>query len=484
VLRTLPEESLKLLLGRSISPLPLHKVLVLRDRLRTDADRRYLDHELLALAKVAVAYASNLHFGPEVGVGPAKDDAPVVGPWLAEVGAMAGDLRALGHHAHVPCRVVQSDSRNIQSAVEPASIDAVVTSPPYPNEKDYTRTTRLESVLLGFLRSRSELRASKKCLMRSNTRNVYKEDDDDQYVAGNTAIQDIAREIEARRVAMGKTSGFERLYARVTKLYFGGMARHLSDLREALRPGANLAYVVGDQASYLRVMIPTGRILAEIAQSLGYELLAVDLFRTRRATATRQDLREEVVVLRWACPAGGRDRGRSGRLPWSLPNLRKGASRDRMPLKGIAVKINQLSVFLENKPGRISEPCKLLAKAGINIVTLSLADTQQFGILRLILPEWRKARSVLEEAGCVVNVTEVVATEVEDRPGGLAEVLEIIEKAGINIEYMYAFTFRRQDKAVLVFRFDDPEGALKALQSKGVSILCSVELSGLAGGQK
>jgi len=89
------------------------------------------------------------------------------------------------------------------------------------------------------------------------------------------------------------------MYARVTKLYFGGMARHLAELRPALRPGAQLAYVVGDQASYLQVMIETGRLLGEIARSLGYELTGIDLFRTRLATATRKQLREEVVLLRW-----------------------------------------------------------------------------------------------------------------------------------------------------------------------------------------
>lgn len=147
------------------------------------------------------------------------------------------------------------------------------------------------------------------------------------------------------------------------------------------------------------------------------------------------------------------------------------------------MKINQLSVFLENKPGRLSEPCKLLADAGLNIVTLSLADTQQFGILRLILPEWEKAKGVLEEGGCVVNVTEVVATEVEDRPGGLAEILKIIEAAGVNIEYMYAFTFRSKDKAMLVFRFDDPDAAVQVLQDKGVNVVGDVELYRMAGNQ-
>lgn len=140
------------------------------------------------------------------------------------------------------------------------------------------------------------------------------------------------------------------------------------------------------------------------------------------------------------------------------------------------MKIHQLSMFLENKPGRLSEPCRLLAEADINILTLSVADTQQFGILRLIVRDWEKAKEVLEGSGCVVNVTEVVATEVEDRPGGLASILEIIESAGLNIEYMYAFTFQSGDRAVIVFRFDNPDLAIAALQSKGVNIIGGVEL--------
>lgn len=140
------------------------------------------------------------------------------------------------------------------------------------------------------------------------------------------------------------------------------------------------------------------------------------------------------------------------------------------------MKIPQVSLFLENKPGRLSEPCKVLAKAGINILTLSLADTQQFGILRLIVRDWQRAKAVLEQAGLVVNITEVVATEVADRPGGLAEVLSIIEASGINIEYMYAFTFRMGDKAVLVFRFDNPDAAINLLRARGINVIGSVEL--------
>ena len=293
----LPPETWDLLLANSISPLPLHKTLVLLDHLERDRDERYHRHERLALAKAVTFSISNLHFGPEVGVGPAKVDAPVVETWLDGVRAMARDLSQLGGNA--PTIVHRADSRQILQVLEPASIDAVITSPPYPNEKDYTRTTRLESVLLGFIRSKEDLRALKRTLMRSNTRGDYKGDDDDKWVADHPEIQRIADAIEARRIELGKTSGFERMYGRVTRLYFGGMARHLSELQTILRPGAQLAYVVGDQASYLRVMIRTGQLLADIAQRLGYEVVGIDLFRTRLATATREQLREEVVVLRW-----------------------------------------------------------------------------------------------------------------------------------------------------------------------------------------
>ena len=298
-LQTLGEEEKKLILADSISPLPLHKTLELLEILSAYHHERCYSHLRLALAKALVFHISNLHFGPEVGVGKPKRDAVVISTWLGEVKHMAEDLRQVQGKYYPPSIVHLADARSLSQVISPASVDAVITSPPYPNEKDYTRTTRLESVLLGFIKTKQELRGHKKNLVRSNTRSVYKEDDDDQWIVGNNEIQGIADAIENRRIELGKTSGFERQYARLTKLYFGGMARHLSDLRAVLRPGARLAYVVGDQASYLRVMIRTGQLLADIAQEVGYEVARIDLFRKRFATATRQELREEVVVLRW-----------------------------------------------------------------------------------------------------------------------------------------------------------------------------------------
>ncbi|KGF71962.1 DNA methyltransferase [Neosynechococcus sphagnicola sy1] len=299
-LRRLEPDRQQLLLKNSISPRPLHKTLTLLEQLQQHSDHRPLPHGQLALAKALVSKIGNLHFGPEVGIGTIKADAPVVEAWLTEVGAIAQDLQDFQSQASFPPAIVhQGDARQMRQVLTPGTIDAVITSPPYPNEKDYTRTTRLESVLLGLIRDRAALKALKQGLVRSNTRNVYKLDQDDQWIASHPEIQRLAAAIEAKRIELGKTSGFERLYARVTKLYFGGMAQHLADLRPILRPGAHLAYVVGDQASFFRILIHTGELLAAIAQSLGYELVSIDLFRTRRATATRAELREEVVVLRW-----------------------------------------------------------------------------------------------------------------------------------------------------------------------------------------
>ncbi len=135
------------------------------------------------------------------------------------------------------------------------------------------------------------------------------------------------------------------------------------------------------------------------------------------------------------------------------------------------MKIHQLSVFLENKAGKLKLPCHALAEAGVDIRTLTLADTQQFGILRLIVDDWQKAKAALEAVDLIVNVTEVVAIEVPDRPGGLDSILDVIEKAGTNVEYMYAFTFGRNGQAVLIFRFEDQDKAVAALRGHDINVI-------------
>ncbi|MCB9136024.1 MAG: DNA methyltransferase [Anaerolineales bacterium] len=296
---TLPSETEHALIKDSISPIPLHKTLVLLDEINRFQNHPAHKYCLLALGNALISNIGNLRFGPEVGVGKIKKDVHVVAVWKNEITRMINDLESVNAEDYPQAEVHLTDARNLTKVLPPFSVDAVITSPPYPNEKDYSRTTRLESVLLGFIEDMTQLRSFKKTFLRSNTRGVYKSDNDDLWVKDHKEIQALAQNIEARRIELGKTSGFEKLYARVTKLYFGGMTRHLTELTSILKPGAQLAYVVGDQASYLRVMIRTGQLLASIAEKIGYEVERIDLFRTRFATATQSELREEVVILRW-----------------------------------------------------------------------------------------------------------------------------------------------------------------------------------------
>ena len=131
------------------------------------------------------------------------------------------------------------------------------------------------------------------------------------------------------------------------------------------------------------------------------------------------------------------------------------------------MQIRQMSRLLANEPGQLSAICRALADANINIATLSLADTSDFGIVRMIVDDHEKAKRILTERGHIVNVREVVAVCVPDRPGGMAEVMSVLDAVGANIEYSYAFSFHKAEKAVLVFRFTDNEKAAAALAEAG-----------------
>jgi len=135
------------------------------------------------------------------------------------------------------------------------------------------------------------------------------------------------------------------------------------------------------------------------------------------------------------------------------------------------MKVEQISIFIENKSGRLAEITRILGEAYINIRALSLADTSDFGILRLIVNKVEQAKTVLKEKGFTVNKTEVVAVEVPDQPGGLSAILQVLDREQINVEYMYAFVERCGGNAVIIFRFDDIDKAINTLTANGIRIL-------------
>lgn len=143
------------------------------------------------------------------------------------------------------------------------------------------------------------------------------------------------------------------------------------------------------------------------------------------------------------------------------------------------MKVKQISVFLENKSGRLAEVTRVLGDNSINIRALSIADTTDFGILRLIVNKPEEANEVLKQEGFMVSETEVIAVEVPDYPGGLAGVLLDLGEAGINIEYLYAFIGRSAGNALVVFRVEDCESAIRALNSKNIRVLGGEEVYAL-----
>lgn len=141
--------------------------------------------------------------------------------------------------------------------------------------------------------------------------------------------------------------------------------------------------------------------------------------------------------------------------------------------------VKQISVFLENKVGRLAEVARILARGGVNIRALSLADTSDFGVLRLLCSDTQKAKEVLRHNGFTVRVTEVTAVPVVDEPGGLLKVLDILNEAALNIEYMYAYANPKGGKAVLIFRFEPEEKAAAILAEKGVPVLAASDLAAM-----
>jgi len=140
------------------------------------------------------------------------------------------------------------------------------------------------------------------------------------------------------------------------------------------------------------------------------------------------------------------------------------------------MKVRQLSIFLENRSGRLAEVTEILGKAAINIRALSLADTSDFGILRVIVSDSDKAFRILEGNGFTVTGTDVLAVEVEDKPGGLARVLRLLDEDEVNVEYMYAFMEKLTDHALLIFRIEDIEGAIEICRKHGIKILSEKEV--------
>jgi len=307
----LSDDEEKLLPTGFLSERPMQRLLILRgqiEELTKHHPQEIRDFFLLAIANVIANGAGNFAFGPEIYRTKPKPDYDVLQHFAQHVGLMILEMERakIGRNDKVTAQVFLDDARRLDHI--PSGLAGVITSPPYPNEKDYTRTTRVESLLLGLLKNRQQLRFVKESLLRSNTRNVFVMDNDSDEVVEFKAIQAVCQKIERKRVELGKTSGFEKLYHKVVAHYFGGMRRHLRALRPKLKPKSPLAYVLGDQLSFLMVPIATAELLGQVAEAEGFKVVGRELWRERVGTKVRHSetnqrtvrVREEILMLQKA----------------------------------------------------------------------------------------------------------------------------------------------------------------------------------------
>lgn len=283
-----------------ISPEPLKKAISLKHSIRTlKTSAAYRRIFTLALLDTVLRTAANIKFGPELYCSKQKTDADVFGEFCKKIRTIASDLDLATQVKPGKSVVLEGDSRSfvgLRNQLGGPKFSLVICSPPYPAEHDYTRNSRLELAFLEEVKDRESLRVIKRRMVRSHTKGIYKEDDDSSLVTGHEALAGIVRKID--RAAASKTYGFARLYSKVTMEYFGGMKRHLASLRPFLRDGATLAYVVGDQSSYLQVPINTASILSALAVEAGYELVEVRHWRDRTSRSASKVIEENILILR------------------------------------------------------------------------------------------------------------------------------------------------------------------------------------------
>jgi hypothetical protein len=282
-----------------MSPQPLQKAIAIKSCIRQlKTGREYADALMLALIAEVTYSASNVRFGPELYCGETIEDYDVLAGFCERVDGMASDLDKVRGVNRGEAQVYLGDSRYCSQTLRNGNSGphaAVICSPPYPTEHDYTRNARLELVFLEHVLDRESLRKIKRTMIRSHTKGIYKLDSDSKLVGGNRLVQKIVNTL--RRKVRGKDHGFARLYPKVVEEYFGGMKRHLMSVKSVVAPMARCTYIVGDQSSYLRVHIPTADILSSIAEEEGFKTVEIRHWRKRWSTTTSRELDENILVL-------------------------------------------------------------------------------------------------------------------------------------------------------------------------------------------
>ncbi|MFW9996404.1 MAG: DNA methyltransferase [Candidatus Odinarchaeota archaeon] len=285
------------LIEKYISPVPAKKLLIIKEIVSSLENRDVKNLLKLALAAIAVP-SSNLRYGPGPGLIKPKKDVDVLGLFRKKTQTIIKDLNYLKElNSNAKSGVFLGDCRDLSEVLKGKMFDHVITSPPYVGDHEYTRHTRLELVLLDFTLSMEEIRTVKKRMIRGSTRNVYKNDNEVEYVSKFDEVVEMMDLVQKRVKETKGTSGFEKMYHRVVGEYFGGMYLSMQQLYDHLEDRGTVALLVGDSHGFKMVHSETARILGTIAEDIGFKVKEIKCWRHKKSTAHEFYLPENILNL-------------------------------------------------------------------------------------------------------------------------------------------------------------------------------------------
>lgn len=283
---------------RYISDKPFVRAQVIKDVL----DEKIKDKELAQLFNLALAAIivpiSNIRYGPGFGVIKPKDDLDVLDMFKEKINRIVFDLTSMSSEQQLTSsKVFLGNSRELENVLEAESIDLMITSPPYPGDHEYTKHTRLELTFMNYVQDMKDFRRIKQRLMRSATTNIYRTDDEAQFVRNIESIK-IATDLIAQRLtASNATSGFEKLYTKLVWEYFGGMYLNLRGVYQTLKKGGKIYLLVSDSHAFKMVHIETAKILAEIGLKIGFSSFEIRLWQDKISTSHKYHIPENILIL-------------------------------------------------------------------------------------------------------------------------------------------------------------------------------------------
>lgn len=288
----------EMLVEKYLSDLPFVKLLLIKQAINKFVKEvDLLDFFNLAISSIIVP-VSNVRYGPGFGVGKAKYDVDVLEHFTKKFQKMINDLnQKTPTQKSTKVDFHLGDAREISKYFEENSVDLMITSPPYPGDHEYTKHTRLELIFMDYANNLKEFRTIKQRMIRGSTTNIYKDDNDKEFVQKFDSIKKVVELIDFRLKEDNATSGFEKLYTRLVQEYFGGMYKQFLESYKILKPGGKYSLLVSDSHAFKMVHIETAKILAEMALDIGFSDTKIELWQSKKTTSHSYLLRENIVTL-------------------------------------------------------------------------------------------------------------------------------------------------------------------------------------------